>query len=165
MVLRGSSFLLRILPYGKMMPTMPTVMIHDQLKAGKERQSPDNVWSQGLFTTMASISSQHMHRVPDSEGSGGETHKQGWLITTMTNVSLQHVHGVFEQWASGLKACTQTVPYSECPRWQLFPLDPLISMQPGWQSVFLWSESQIVWQSSLWKYQGFLLPAVSFCFY
>jgi hypothetical protein len=39
----------------------------NQLKAGKERQSLDTIWSQGLVITMTSISSQHKYGVPDSE--------------------------------------------------------------------------------------------------
>lgn len=70
---------------------------HVQLKAGKAGQSPDTVWSQSLFTMMASVSSQHTHGVPDSEASGREACRQG----------------------------SQCVSRSACLRQQLLSLDPL----------------------------------------
>jgi hypothetical protein len=70
---------------------MPTVLSCDQLKARKERWSPDTIWSQGLVTTMTSISTHthtrthvhtrthththtHTHTIPDSEISSREAY-------------------------------------------------------------------------------------------
>lgn len=130
MVLRGSSFLLRILPYGKMMPTMPTVMIHDQLKAGKERQSPDTIWLTSRFTQY-------------NDKNQSTTHPWGtWLRCKRQRGSQARTICL------SLSVSRVVAPSSS---------GPSISMQPGWQSVVFCLESKKAQHSSLSQHQG--LPA------
>lgn len=94
---------------------------HVQLKAGKAGQSPDTVWSQSLFTMMASVSSQHTHGVPDSEASGREACRQGSQCVSRSGMS---------QTAAPLSGSS-------------------ILMQPGQLRIVFRSESRMPWQSSL----------------